>query len=60
MIIDASETCAAASGKSFWGINTDHADYLVFGRRSYTEGFYCRPNAKFAAITFGGDYLRYL
>jgi len=60
MVIDATSTNAGASGKSFWGVNADTADYLVFGRRSYVEGFYCRPQAKYAAITFGGDYLRML
>ncbi len=43
LVIDATETSAGASGKSFWGIKAEHADYLVFGKRSYTEGFYCRP-----------------
>lgn len=60
MVIDATSTNAGASGKNFWGVNADTADYLVFGRRSYVEGFYCRPQAKYAAITFGGDYLRML
>jgi len=60
LIIDASETNCGASGQSFWGVNTDAAEYLVFGKRSFIEGFYSRPQAKLAAITFGGDYLRLL
>lgn len=39
-------------------MNAEAAEYLVFGKRAYIEGFYSRPQAKLAAITFGGDFLR--
>lgn len=56
LIVDATETGCAATGKSFWGFN-GQADYLVFGKRTQVEGFYSR-NA--GGISFGGDHLRLL
>ena len=57
LIVDASESGCGATGKNFWGFN-GHADYVVFGRRSFAEGYYSRPSSKAASISFGGDLLR--
>lgn len=59
LIVDATESGCGATGKNFWGY-AGRADYLVFGKRAFVEGFYSRPASKAAAITFGGDYLRLL
>jgi 4-aminobutyrate aminotransferase-like enzyme len=57
LIVDASESGCGAHGNNYWGFD-GQADYLVFGKRAYAEGFYSRPQSKTAAITFGGDMLR--
>lgn len=59
MIVDATETGACATGKSFWGFEGE-ADYLVFGKRTQADGFYSTVDSKAHSISFGGDQLRLL
>lgn len=42
LIVDATEAACGANGKNFWGFN-GQADYVVFGKRTFVEGFYSRP-----------------
>lgn len=45
LIVDASDSGCGAHGKDFWGFN-GHADYMIFGKRTFIEGFYSRPASK--------------
>lgn len=59
LIIDATDSACGATGKNFWGYN-GHADYVVFGKRAFVEGYFSRTDSKMHSITFGGDPLRAL
>lgn len=61
LIVDATETGAGATGKSFWGYHgVSDPDYLVFGKRTQVEGFYSSPATKSNTVSMGGDHLRLL
>lgn len=61
LVVDATETGAGATGKSFWGYHgVADPDYLVFGKRTQVEGFYSSASSKHATVSIGGDHLRLL
>lgn len=61
LIVDATETGAGATGKSFWGFPAvADPDYLVFGKRTQVEGFFSSADSKSATVSIGGDHLRLL
>lgn len=61
LIVDATETGAGATGKSFWGFPAvADPDYLVFGKRTQVEGFFSSAESKSASVSIGGDHLRLL
>lgn len=59
LIVDATESGFTSNKHGVWGYE-GKSDYLVFGKRTQIEGFFCKPTSAAAAITLGGDLLRLL